>query len=125
LCILRLFIFRNLGQRTSNFHVKFLDEIGALEHFGGGELASLRDFIHLIISQSNYHVLWLKICVDNLTLTVHIVEADQTLSRQFSYQRNWNALVIVTLNQLKKVHTKNLEDHNEVLTVRSMVNEGV
>lgn len=110
---------------AGHLHVELLDVLAVLKHFGGGELASLGDFSDLVVSESNYHVLWLKISMDNFTLTVHVIKANQTLPCQLANQRNWHALVLVAFNQLEEVDAQNLKDHYKVFAIGPMMDKGI
>lgn len=69
--------------------------------------------------------------MNDLANTVQIVETDETLSSDFSAQVDGHLLkenysfVLVLLDDLKEVHSQNLKDHAEVVSVGSFVDEGV
>ena len=96
-----------------------------LAHFGGGQLASLLDLEDFLVSQANDHVFRLEVSVDHLAHSVHVVESDQALPRQSPHQRNGHSLVVVSFYNFEEVHTQNLEHHDEVLSVWTVVDERV
>jgi len=71
-------------QRSSNFHVQFLDGIALLKHFRRRELPSLSDLCNLAVLQSNYDILWFEVRMDDLAHTMHVVETDEALSGEFA-----------------------------------------
>ena len=99
--------------------------ITVLKHFCGGELAGLLNLCDLFVSKTYDHVLWLKICVNDLALSVNVVKTNKTLSRQFPHQGNRNTFVVVSLDQFQKIYTQYLEYHNEMLAVRTVVDERI
>mmetsp|Transcript_17712 Transcript_17712/g.16946 ORF Transcript_17712/g.16946 Transcript_17712/m.16946 type:complete len:230 (+) Transcript_17712:639-1328(+) len=102
-----------------------LDRFGVAVHLRGGQLARLRYLPHFIIPQTNHHILWLEIGVDDMAHPVHVVQPDQALPRHLSDQRQRHPLVVISLNNFQKVDSKDLEDHDEVFAVGSVVDEGV
>ena len=63
--------------------------------------------------------------MDDPAHPVHVVQADEALPRESPHQRQWHSLVVVPLDDLEEVHSQDLEDHDEVLSIWAMVNEGV
>jgi hypothetical protein len=63
-------------QRTCDLHVQLFDEVSILEHLGCGQLASLRDLVDFIVSETNDNIFRLKICVDDFALAMHIVKTN-------------------------------------------------
>lgn len=61
----------------------------------------------------------------DLADSVKIVEPHQALLRHDSDERKWCAFVIVSFDDLKKVDTKDLEDHHKMLSVRPMMDQAV
>ena len=57
--------------------------------------------------------------------SVKKIEAHQNLSANFFYQIQRQAFVVVPFQYLKQVDSQNLEDHTEVVAVRSLVKETV
>ena len=47
-----------------------------LEHLSCGKLTCLCDLVDLVISQTDYYILWFKISMDDLAHTMHVVKAD-------------------------------------------------
>ena len=63
-------------QSTSYFHIYFTYDILMLEHLSCGKLTCLCDLVDLVISQTDYYILWFKISMDDLAHTMHVVKAD-------------------------------------------------
>ena len=55
--------------------------------------------------------------MDNSALPMQIVKSNQDLLGHSSDEWKWNALIVVSLHDFKQVNAKNLEDHNEMLSV--------
>ena len=90
---------------TRNLHVNLAYNILMLKHLGGGQLPGLRNFIHLVVSQANYHVFRLEIGMDNLAHSMHVIEADQTLTSQLSYQGKRHTFIIVALDNFEEINS--------------------
>lgn len=88
-------------------------------------MTCLIDLLELVISETNYDILRLEISVDNLTHPVHEVKANETLSCQFSYERNGYTFVVVSFDDFQKVDTQNFEDHHKVLSVGSVMDKRI
>lgn len=112
-------------QGSCDLHIQAFDVVAVFEHFGRRELARLRDLPYFVIAQSNNHIFRLKISVDDFTVAVHVVEPDQALTGKFADQRNRHTLVVVALDDLQKIDTQDLEDHDEMLAVWPVVNERI
>lgn len=95
------------------------------EHFGCRELPSLCDLKNFIVSKANNDVLRFEISMNDLAHTVHVVKANQTLASQLSHKGKWHTFVVIALNDFKEVNSQNLENHDEVLSVRSVVDKGI
>jgi hypothetical protein len=54
---------------------------------------------------------------------VHVVEADEALSRQLADQWDGHALVVITFDEFEEVDAQDLKDHDEVLAIRAVVDE--
>ena len=63
--------------------------------------------------------------MDDLTHAMHVVETNQALLSQLSHQRQRNTLVLVSLDDLKEVDAENFENHDEMLAIRSVMDERV
>ena len=59
----------------------------------------------------------------DLAHPVNVVKAYEALTCQLTDQGQWHAFVVVSLNDFEEVDTQNLEDHNEMLSVRTMVDK--
>ena len=92
---------------------------------GGSQLPCLVDLVNFFVSQADNYVLRLEVSMDHLTHPVHVVKSDQTLSRESSNQRKRYAFIIVSFDDFKKVDTQNLKNHDEVLSVGTMVDERI
>lgn len=95
------------------------------EHLGRRQLARARNFGDFILSQTDYNVFRFEIGVDNFAHAMHVVQANQALSRKLACQGHGHSLVVVSFDDLKEVHAENLEHHNEVFAIGSMMNKGV
>jgi len=73
--------------------------------------------LEFLFAEGNDHVLWFEIRVDDATLAMQVIEADEDLLCHSSYKRQWNTLVVVSLHDFKQVDTEDLEHHDEVLSV--------
>lgn len=56
---------------------------------------------------------------------MEVVKTNQNLSGYSPYQGDWNTLVVVSLHYFKQVYAQNLKDHNEVVSIRSIMHERV
>jgi hypothetical protein len=56
-----------------DLHVDLADDILVLKHLGCRELTGLSDLLHLIVTQADYHVFRLEVCVDYLAHPVHVI----------------------------------------------------
>lgn len=99
--------------------------IGKIEHLGGRQLTLVRNLLHLLLGQTQRHVLWLQVCVDDLTDSMKVIQPHQTLLRHDPNQGHRAALVVVAFDDFKKVDTKDLEDEDKVFAVLAMVKEAV
>ena len=63
--------------------------------------------------------------MDNLTHSVNVVKADETLAGEFADKWQRHAFIVVSFDDLEEVHTQNLEHHNKVLSVWTVMNERV
>ncbi len=61
----------------------------------------------------------------NITHAMHIVKSDETLFCQGFDQGDWHSLVVVALDDLKEVDSEDLKDHDKVLAVGTVVDEGI
>jgi hypothetical protein len=95
------------------------------EHLGRRQLTRARNFGDFILSQTDYDVLRFEVGVDNFAHAMHVIQANQTLSRKLASQGHGHSLVIVSFDDLKEVNTKNFEHHNEVFAIGSMMDKGV
>ena len=86
-------------------------------------MACFSNFCYFGVFETNNNIFWLEVRVNNLAHTVHVVESDEALPCQLASKGNWNALIIIALNDLKEINSKNLEDHNKVFAIRSVVDE--
>lgn len=74
------------------------------KHLSGGQLASLSNLDHLVISEADDHVLGLEVGVDNFAHTMHVVESDETLAGELAHERKRDSLVIIALDDLEEVY---------------------
>jgi len=56
---------------------------------------------------------------------MHIVKAYQTLSSKFPYKGKRDSFVVITLDNLKEIYSKDLKDHNKVLSIWPIVDKGI
>jgi glutamyl-tRNA reductase len=63
--------------------------------------------------------------MNNLTHSVHVVKTDQALPRKSSHKWQGYSFVVVSLDDLKEVDTENLENHDEMLSIWTMMDERV
>ena len=113
-----------VAQSTGHLHVHVAAE-AVLAHLGRRELAGPRDFFDLVIAEADVDVLGLEVGVDDLAHAVHVIKADQALLGQLAYERERDAFVLVALNDLQEVDAEDLEDHDEVLAVRAVVDKRI
>ena len=73
--IFELEVLLRLLKRACDFHIKFLDRIALLEHFGRRELACRCNLSYFRVFEAYDNVLRLEVSVDDLAHAVHIVEA--------------------------------------------------
>ncbi len=66
----------------------------------GTDLTSAHDFLELLFSQIYDDVLRLEVCVDDTTLAVKVVKANQDLLRHATNKWDWDPLVIVAFHYL-------------------------
>jgi hypothetical protein len=78
----RLLIKR--GECTGDLHVDLSNDVEVLIHLGCSELASLGDLTHFVVSEADHDILRLKICMDDLAHSVHIVKTDEALASKLS-----------------------------------------
>ena len=76
-----------------------------LKHLGSGQLPGLRDFVHLVVSQADDYVFGLEIGMDNLAHSMHVIEPDQTLTSQLSYQGKRHTFIIVALDNFEEINS--------------------
>jgi len=88
-------------------------------------LTCLSDLEHLVLSETDDNVFWLEVSMDDLAHAMHVVKSNEALAGQFSYKRERDTLIIIALDNLEKVHTEDFEDHNEMLAIGTMMNEGI
>ena len=60
-------------QSASDFHVQLLDGIALLKHFRRRKLSSFGDLSNFGVFETDDHVLWLEVRVDDLAHAMHIV----------------------------------------------------
>lgn len=75
-----------VAEGASHLHVHLLDLV-VLAHLCGGKLTGARDLMDLLLSQSDVHVLWLEVSMDDLAHAMHVIEADKTLPGHLTHQR--------------------------------------
>lgn len=63
--------------------------------------------------------------MDNPTLSMQVVKSDQNLLGHGTDDGEWDALVVISLHNFQKINSKDLEHHNEVLSVGPRMNERV
>ena len=63
--------------------------------------------------------------MDYFAHPVQKVKADQALLSHLSHNWNWCTLVIVPFNDFQKIDSQNLKDCNEMLSMRTMMQEAV
>ena len=63
--------------------------------------------------------------MNNLAYTVKVVKTHQALLRHDPAQRQRDSLVVVSLDDLKKVDSENLKNHYKVLAMSPVVQEAV
>ena len=117
-------VFRLL-QSASNFHIQLLDGFVLLEHLRGRQLACLGNLSDFRVPQSDNNILRFEISVDNLAHSMHVIKADQTLASKLTGEWHGHSLIIVSLDYLQEVDSKDLKYHDEVLTVRPMMDERI
>lgn len=113
-----------VAQSASYLHIQVLDML-VLAHLGGGQLACFGYLFDFVIPETNDYILGLEIGVDDLAHAVHVIQANQALSRQSPHQRQRHAAVVIALDDFEEVDAQDFEDHDEVLAIGSMVDEGV
>ena len=94
-----------------------------LAHLGSGQLPSLLDLLDLFVSEANVDILRLEVCVDDLASPMDVIQTNQALSGKTSNKWQWDTSIVVSLYNLKEIYTQNLEDHDKVLSVGSVVDE--
>ena len=63
--------------------------------------------------------------MDDPAHPVQVVKADEDLFGHTADKRHRNSFVVVALHDLKQVDAEDLEDHDEVLSIGAIVQEGV
>lgn len=66
----------------------------------GTDLTSAHNFLQLLLSQIYDDVLWFEVGVDNTTLAVQVVKANQDLLGHAAYKWEWDPLVVVAFHDL-------------------------
>jgi hypothetical protein len=94
-------------------------------HLGSSQLTCLVDFADFFVSQANNYIFWLKVGMNHLAHSMHIVEANKALFCKSSYERKGNTFVVVSFNNLQEINTQDLKHHYEVLSVWTMMDERV
>ena len=85
----------------------------------------MSNFFQLILVQGDNHIFWLQVSVNDSTLPMQVVQANQNLLGHPTNQREWNTLVVVSFHDFEKVNSQNLKHHDEVLPIWTGMNEGV
>lgn len=88
---------------------------------------ALNNFFDNLLHVANFDqdVLGLQIGMNDATLPVQIVKAEQDLFRDLLHQRHRNAPMIPFLDQTQQVFAQDLENHTYVCTIGSFVFERV
>jgi hypothetical protein len=63
--------------------------------------------------------------MNNLTDPVQVVQTHQALLGHNSHKRKGHTLVVVALDHLKQVHSKDLKHHHEMFSMRTVMEETV
>lgn len=85
--------------------------------------AMVDDVLQLLVAEGNDGILRLEIGVNDFANTMQVVEANQNLSGHSPYQGKRNAFVVIPLHDFEEVDAQNLKDHDEVVSVGSVVHE--
>jgi hypothetical protein len=77
------------------------------------------------LTQSNNRVFRLEISMDNFANSMEIVKTNKDLFRNPPNKRDRNALIIIALHDFKEIYSEDLKNHNEVVSIRSIMHERV
>ena len=89
------------------------------------QLTTLFDFQNFLVCEAQTYVLWFQIGVDDFTHAMEIIQARQTLSSHRSDDRKGSSLIIISFNDLQKIHTENFKNGDEMFAVRAMMQETI
>lgn len=89
------------------------------------DLAAVADLLKLLASEGNDYVLRLQICVDNLAVSVQVVQANQDLLCHAPDDGNGDPLVVIAFHYLEQINAQNFKDHDKVGSVRPRVQERI
>lgn len=63
--------------------------------------------------------------MDDPTDAIQEIQTHQDLSSDFFHEIQWESLIIIPLQDFKKVDSEYLEDHAEMIAIGSLIEEGV
>ena len=87
--------------------------------------APLHDLLELFLGKADNHIFWLQVRVNNLAVSVQVVESNENLFGHAPHYGNWHASILIPLHDFKKIDAQNFKDHNEVRPVCTSVNERI
>ena len=70
-----------------------------------------------------YNVLGLQVCVDDLADTMEVVKAHEDLTGDFAHNWHRYTLIVKAFDETEHVVAQNLESHDRMATILSMVEE--
>ena len=86
---------------------------------------SIFNFKNFIFSQADHNILWFEVCMNYFTHPVHIVKTYEALSCKLAHKRERHTFVIVTLDNLKEVYSKDFKNHYKVFSIGTVMNKGI
>ena len=83
------------------------------------------NFMDFFISEANHNILRIKISVDHLAHSMHVVQANQALSCKSSHKRKRHSFIVISFDYLQEIHSQDFKHHYEMLSIWSMMNERI
>ena len=94
-------------------------------HFGSCELSRLLDFGYFLVPEADDYIFRLEVGMYDLAHPVNVVKANEALACEFAHKWQRHTFIVVSFDDLEEVHTQNLEHHNKVLSVWTVMDERV
>lgn len=90
-----------------------------------GKLSLFDDLFDFLFGQAEEHVFGFEIGVDDSANSIQKVEAHEDLSGNLFDEVEGESFVVVPFEDFEQVDSEYLEDHAEVVSVGSLIEEGV